>query len=310
VGRNSAVILFAAELGLMLLGVVESVTVLKDVGITEPRLRLKLKGPTGKTSTALPLQQREDVGVKEKVKPSAEVKEEVKGGEETNKIKLDTGGVQFVENCEIDVHQFVVALGADAEAEAGPWQILDKSIREKLEPVYDMENRFSADAESTVVALKDDNNLAIVGAAVFRCGGVLARNLLQGKEVKENDGLKKKSDALTQGYSNIAKMLCACTRPPEGIAILKAAIKAYTGYLEPTDLASFNWKTADRKEMKKFIKTVYSNLSDAECQTVADEIMTRQSTTWFGFNRQQFLDGVAALVADKTKKVGLNPIPK
>jgi hypothetical protein len=125
----------------------------------------------------------------------------------------------------IEVNQYVYALGAEGLAAAigkGSAGILHSGIAAKLKPVFDQEGRFGDNPGDTVVAFTDEDNLWVVGAAVFRAG----------------------PPDLRAKYANVTQMMPKGGQPPEGIAAVVASIKALTGVLEDTP-SQLNPATAD-----------------------------------------------------------------
>jgi hypothetical protein len=263
VGRNSHLLLYAAEQDYLRLGTVRSIAVDRDAGPMEPRLIVTFGASeeAPKTASLDPSIDSPRLGVADRTGP-----------------KPITGIRGLADGETLVFHQFVYALGADPAEPGGPGAILDAGLKRELEPMVDSSRRIRGD--DTVLALRNrDGRLLVVGAAVFRglgLGGDLARRI-------------------AQGYTTIPNFFCKAARPPEGIVALKAGIKALTGYYEPYARDQFNWKTADAREMDRFFLDVYGEellrtpVAGRQVGTrLVEATLAAQRESEFGLTKTQF----------------------
>jgi hypothetical protein len=146
-------------------------------------------------------------------------------------------------------HQVIHALGGNALGQFGPGAILDTSIRENLEVLWDKGNlqpdKGNQD-KGTAIAMFHQNDasssLWIVGASLFRGAG-------------KNEDLTKQ---IQDSYTSLNEMLTHASRPPEGIANLKIRIQALTKQAE-TDPAKFDWNLASPLQIANLLEAVYGN---------------------------------------------------
>jgi hypothetical protein len=252
-GRNSAVILYASEGGLMTVGSVKKIVV-KQENLKEdkPRLEIQFKGIEGAKAPGVPLHPSFDTQ-----QPRA-----------INVLPPDYQGT-------ISFHQYVYCFGFNPMGSGGPAAILDPSIQENLQPVYDAGKRFGSKPDDTVIAYATaDKDLWVVGASVFR---EMAQEGLRGCQKK---------------YKRIPDMLCMAGTPPEGVAAVKADIKAVTDM--PFDLTAFNWNLADRHEFSAFLHKRYGIKLTTQAQLsaldnaakISDKIIDRRKKTTFGWKKE------------------------
>jgi hypothetical protein len=242
-GRNSAVVLEASERNSMWIGTVSRIEVLDKA--EGPRLLVTIEPSSRKSSPE----------VKTEL-PKVPLRTE---GDSAFNVTGQVLAVRFKESCEFD--QFVYATGADALGDYGPINILDSSLRGELVPAYDRDGRFKPDERALVAFKTTREDLWIVGASVFRT-------------VKFFD--KTFGTQFEKEYMTIPEMFCEAGRPPEGVAVVKALIKAVTGYYEP-GRGRFNWNTADRKELSEYLQATYRDLSRDQCDRIADVVIKKQS---------------------------------
>lgn len=175
----------------------------------------------------------------------------------------------------IYVDHFVYALGADPALPGGSGQIIKKTIKDQLKPVVDTQRRFDDDPNATTLAFRtDDGKVWIVGAGVFRGGGI-----------KELDPAGKK-------FANIASMMCEAGSPPEGIAAIIAGAKALMGWDENNSVRKINLHTADFKEIETWFARFYKARTGLEPSVgtkrgMADQIVAMRKHTEFGLSEQE-----------------------
>jgi hypothetical protein len=174
-------------------------------------------------------------------------------------------------------HQVIHALGSNALGEFGPGQILDNSIRQNLQVLWDRDGNLQP--EKTAIAMFHQNSasssLWIVGASLFRGAG-------------KDENLTKD---IQKSYTSLNEMLTKASRPPEGIANLKVRIQALTGHAE-TDPAKFDWNLASPFQIENLLSAVYGNqISPDQRKQFADKIIKQRKT-------EEFL-----LPKDKVKKI-------
>ncbi len=165
-------------------------------------------------------------------------------------------------------HQVVHALGANPLGEFGPGAILDTSIRNNLQVLWDKGNL--EPNKDTAIAMYHENDvfssLWIVGASLFRGAGT-------------NENLTKE---IQKSYTSLNEMLTHASRPPEGIANLKIRIQALTKQAE-TDPAKFDWNLASPLQVRNLLEAVYGKqLSAGQREQLAKEIIELRA-------KQQFL---------------------
>jgi hypothetical protein len=189
--------------------------------------------------------------------------------------------------------QFVYATGADPTGKPGPAQILEDSLRNELVPYYDKTGRFKS--EALVAFATKDRDLWVVGASVFRALG------------------RVDTKALQEQYQAIPQMFSEAGTPPEGLAVVKALIKSVTNYDEPTD-ERFNWNTADRLELAKYLRQRFQGQLDETDRTfIADEVIKKRSAKRppdapasypaFGLTKKEFQDCVVGAAKLKGKSI-------
>jgi hypothetical protein len=176
----------------------------------------------------------------------------------------------------IYVDHFVYALGADPALPGGAGAILSEAIKGQLSPVVDMDRRFDDDPDATTLAFKTaDSKVWIVGAAVFRGGGI--------QQLAESG--KK--------FANIAGMMCEAGSPPEGIAAIIAGAKALTGWDENDSVRRINLHTADFKEIETWFDRFYRQRTGgrepaaATKRAMADQIVAMRKHKEFGLSEQE-----------------------
>jgi len=175
----------------------------------------------------------------------------------------------------IFVDHFVYALGADPALPGGSAAIISEAIKGQLSPVVDMDRRFDDDPESTTLAFKTpDNKVWIVGAAVFRGGGI------------------KRLDEAGKKFANIAGMMSEAGSPPEGIAAIIAGAKALTGWDENDSVRRINLHTADFKEIENWFGGFYRRRTGHEAKAatkraMADQIVAMRKHTVFGLSEEE-----------------------
>jgi hypothetical protein len=200
------------------------------------------------------------------------------------------------------VDQLVYALGADPMAEFGPGLILSVEIRRRIEPVWDNCYRFVKQTDSgtqnkVAIALKDrQGDLWVVGASVFRGLGVDAVKAI----IETGDKSK---------YALAGSILPAGGRPPEGIAILDATIRAVTGYRQ-TDDATFNWNTATRRDIFTLLARTYAmEIPYTTRENMADEIVEERASTQTGFTIEYLFAFLDMLKRDHYLNIDLKKLP-
>jgi hypothetical protein len=254
-GRNSSVILYASENGIMTVGEVKKITV-EEAGGDKPRLAVQFQG-SGKVAPSVPLDASFDT--------------------------LQERGISVLPNGyegTFHFHQYVYCFGFNPMGSGGPAAILDESIRSDLQPVYDDSKRFGSKPDETVIAYATkQKDLWVVGSTVFR---EMAQKGLKDCQAK---------------YKRIPDMLCLAGTPPEGVAAVKADIKAVTNM--PANSSALNWNLADRQEFKAFffnkwgrgnIALVTPEKPDAEGNVlkIVDKIIERRTKSTFGWKKEVF----------------------
>lgn len=183
-------------------------------------------------------------------------------------------GPQGVSSVECD--QLVYSVGANPVEELGPGGILKGDLPDRMMLVWDRNYRFSQPSENrAVTALKDSlGELWVVGAAVFRGLGIdriRAQLAIGGANC----------------YAKVGDVLCGGARPPEGIAIIDATINALTGYRQ-TDLATFNWNKANRRDIFQMLAQLYSiRIPLSVREKIVDEVVARRTNSNFGLSEMQ-----------------------
>jgi hypothetical protein len=175
----------------------------------------------------------------------------------------------------IYVDHFIYALGADPGLPGGAGDIIAANIKTALKPVIDTQRRFDDDPSATTLAFRtDDGKVWIVGAAVFRGGGI--RDL-------QKDGSK---------FGNIAATMCEGGSPPEGIAAIIAGAKALNGWDENDSVRSISLHTADFKEIENWFDKFYQArtgkmASIGTRRAMADQIVAMRKHSVFGLSEQE-----------------------
>ncbi|HEY7337258.1 MAG TPA: hypothetical protein VH639_20375 [Bryobacteraceae bacterium] len=251
VGRNTAIIKKSVDDGSILRGSVKSVEVVDSPGTgTPPEARLKVIMDVDH------IESHNRKWVTDRV---------------TGKPALEQD-YKTVKNVSMMFHQIVYALGSnpvgtDPLGQKGPGAIIDPTLRTKLKPVYSSDFQFMGENSQCLVAFHtEDEALWVVGAGVF--GGAGAEG---GKD-------------LGKKYSDIGKVLPHAARPPEGIAILTAAINAVTGY---TDLNpnTFDWSRSSPEQIRKLFETLYPEISAQVRGWITNELIRQRTDTKFEFTR-------------------------
>ena len=141
---------------------------------------------------------------------------------------------ETVKDVKMMFHQIVFATGSDPVGtdplgQKGPGAIIDATLRGTLKPVYSKDFQFSGGNKECLVAFhNDEDTLWVVGAAVFGGAGAPAKGL-------------------GQKYADIGKVLPHAARPPEGIAILTAAINSVKSRATSTRAPSIGTVRAPRR---------------------------------------------------------------
>jgi len=170
------------------------------------------------------------------------------------------------------VDHFIYALGADPGLPGGAGDIIAANLKTALKPVIDTQRRFDDDPSATTLAFKTDDDMVwIVGAAVFRGGGI--RDLAK-------DGGK---------FANIAGMMCEAGSPPEGIAAIIAGAKALNRWDENDSVRRLSLHTADFKEIETwFARLYYARTGGAPdprtARAMADQIVAMRKHSVFGLS--------------------------
>lgn len=178
----------------------------------------------------------------------------------------------FVDHC-------IYALGGDPGLPGGAGQIIDVGIQNELQPVIDEHRRFDDDPNATTLAYKTpDGKVWIVGAAVFRGGGI-ARLRQEGANTK---------------FSNVAASMCKAGSPPEGIAAIIAAAKAVNNYDENDSVRKLNLHTADFKEVENWFRKIYilrrnKSAPDRTARIMADQIIALRKHSVFGLSEIEII---------------------
>ncbi len=121
-----------------------------------------------------------------------------------------------------------------------------------------------------------DRGLWIVGAAVAN---------LVARVITEKNGEQE----LAKRFDNITNTFCEAGQVPDGIAVLKASIKAVTRFYEGGDGETFNWKTKDRQELIRFLERRYGrDLDHTLREVIASRVLTAQSMTVHGLSEEDF----------------------
>jgi len=253
VGRNTAIIKKSVDDGSILRGSIKSVKVLDSPGAGNP--------PEPRLKVTMDLDRLQSD--KRKWTTDRATGKEVL--EQDYKTVKDVG---------MFFHQIVYALGSnpvgtDPLGHKGPGAIIDLALRSKLEPVYSADFKFEGENEKCLVAFHtEDDVLWVVGAGV--CGGA--------------DSKYKKT--LSAKYSDIGNVLPHAARPPEGIAILTAAINSVTGY---TDLNpnTFDWNRSSPEQIRKLFQTLYPEISDQIRGWIVNELIRKRTDTKFDFSKAE-----------------------
>jgi hypothetical protein len=172
----------------------------------------------------------------------------------------------------IYVDHFVYALGADPSLPGGAGDIIAPGIRAELKPVIDTDKRFDDDPTATTLAFRtDDNQVWLVGAAVFRGGGI--------KDLQTSGGK----------FANISAMMSEAGSPPEGIAAIIAAAKAVTGWNNDDNSTPINLHTADFKEIETWFSQLYQHRTHKvpnpkTVRAMADQIVAMRKHSVFGLS--------------------------
>jgi len=195
-------------------------------------------------------------------------------------------------DCVYAFHQVVHGLGGNPLGESGPGAILDSSIRENLNVLWD--RTISPNSEDIAIAMVHRNDISsslwIVGASLFRAAG------------REETLTKRIQDT----YTSLNEMLTHASRPPEGIANLKIRLQALTGFAE-TDPAKFDWNLASAFQIEKLLSAVYgTGLSDGQRKELAGKIIAKRSTQTFVLPKTE----IAKIVESYKKEKNLAIDPK
>lgn len=175
----------------------------------------------------------------------------------------------------IYVDHFVYALGADPGLPGGAGDIIAGNIKGTLKPVVDTDRRFDDDPNATTLAFRsEDGQVWVVGAAVFRGGGI--KNLVK-------DGGK---------FANVAAMMCEGGSPPEGIAAIIAGAKALTGWDENDSVRRISLHTADFKEIENWFDKFYRARTRkapgaGTARAMADQIVAMRKHNVFGLSAEE-----------------------
>ena len=172
----------------------------------------------------------------------------------------------------IFVDHFIYALGADPGLPGGAGDIIAGNLKTAFKPVIDTQRRFDDDPGATTLAFKTDDDMVwIVGAAVFRGGGI--------KDLAKNGGK----------FANIAGMMCEAGSPPEGIAAIIAGAKALNGWDENDSVRRISLHTADFKEIERWFSELYAARTGAQAdprtaRAMADQIVAMRKHSVFGLS--------------------------
>jgi hypothetical protein len=175
----------------------------------------------------------------------------------------------------IYVDHFIYALGADPALPGGSGAIIAGNIKDNLQPVVDKDRRFDDDPNATTLAFRtDDGKVWIVGAGVFRAGGI------------------KKLEKFGGKFQNIAAMMCEAGSPPEGIAAIIAGAKALLDWDENDSVRALNLHTADFKEIENWFSKIYEQNtrvrpSARTARAMADQIVAMRKHSVFGLSVQE-----------------------
>ena len=168
----------------------------------------------------------------------------------------------------LTVHQLVYAFGADPLGLGGPGAILSQDIKAKLAPVWDRDRRFTLSDQNTAVAfVTTDKRLWVVGAAVFR-----------------NLGMDQFNDSrIGSRYASMAKIFAEAAGPPEGIALVKASLKAVTRTFEDDpNLDKFDFVMSDRAELTRMLERRHGSFfSDQTLGTIVDRFIAARTREKF-----------------------------
>jgi hypothetical protein len=175
----------------------------------------------------------------------------------------------------IYVDHFIYALGADPGLPGGAGDIIAANIKTALKPVVDTQRRFDDDPNATTLAFRtEDGKVWIVGAAVFRGGGI--------KDLQKDGGK----------FANIAAMMCEGGSPPEGIAAIIAGAKALNGWDENDSVRRISLHTADFKEIENWFDKFYHARTGkapaiATRRAMADQIVAMRKHSVFGLSERE-----------------------
>lgn len=140
----------------------------------------------------------------EKFKDEDAQKEFIAGYYERHELSNGRVKVYFTGGKEIEVDQFVTAIGPDSrqiatkDKEAGPIAILGgpSGVKKLLQPIYDLGKSYSDEVFGTVLGLEsEDGLLEVIGAAAFRVGQFVDDTE---EAIKRFNELKEEEKQLTQ----------------------------------------------------------------------------------------------------------------
>jgi hypothetical protein len=195
------------------------------------------------------------------------------GSRRTESLGLNINTIKYETTIYVD--HFIYALGADPALPGGAGDIIAANIKSALKPVIDTERRFDDDPSATTLAFRtEDGKVWLVGAAVFRGGGITKL---------QKDGGK---------FANIAAMMCEGGSPPEGIAAIIAGAKALNGWDENDSVRRISLHTADFMEIENWFDGFYHARTGkapgtATRRAMADQIIAMRKHSVFGLSAQE-----------------------